>query len=106
MIRLTSHRNAARTQLRSLSFAALLLAAARERCIQSASRVPTELDRRAETAGTEIAPRGQREVKDITYGDWKKLCFKPGGCKNDLPDLDHRHVRDRPDGGPPRYRRA
>ncbi|MBR1252591.1 invasion associated locus B family protein [Bradyrhizobium sp. AUGA SZCCT0240] len=31
--------------------------------------------------GTEIAPRGQREVKDLTYGDWKKLCFKPGGAK-------------------------
>ena len=32
-------------------------------------------------AGTEIAPRGQREVKDISYGDWKKLCFKPGAAK-------------------------
>jgi invasion protein IalB len=31
--------------------------------------------------GTEITPRGQREVKDVTYGDWKKLCFKPGGAK-------------------------
>jgi invasion protein IalB len=29
----------------------------------------------------EKAPRGQREVKDVTYGDWKKLCFKPGGAK-------------------------
>ena len=28
-----------------------------------------------------IAPRGQREVKDITYGDWRKLCFKPGGAQ-------------------------
>jgi invasion protein IalB len=32
-------------------------------------------------AGGEIAPRGQREVKDIAYGDWKKLCFKPGAAK-------------------------
>ena len=32
-------------------------------------------------AGTEIAPRGQREVKDIAYGDWKKLCFRPGAAK-------------------------
>ena len=32
-------------------------------------------------AGTEIAPRGQREVKDIAYGDWKKLCFKPAAAK-------------------------
>lgn len=31
--------------------------------------------------GGEIAPRGQREVKDVSYGDWKKLCFKPGGAK-------------------------
>ncbi|WP_409192620.1 invasion associated locus B family protein [Bradyrhizobium sp. RDM4] len=28
----------------------------------------------------EIAPRGQREAKDITYGDWRKLCVKPGGA--------------------------
>lgn len=32
-------------------------------------------------AGTEIAPRGQRDVKEVAYGDWKKLCFKPGGAK-------------------------
>ena len=32
-------------------------------------------------AGTEVAPRGQREAKDIAYGDWRKLCFKPGGAK-------------------------
>jgi invasion protein IalB len=29
----------------------------------------------------EVAPRGQREAKDITYGDWRKLCFKAGGAK-------------------------
>ena len=28
----------------------------------------------------EIATRGQREAKDITYGDWQKLCFKAGGA--------------------------
>jgi invasion protein IalB len=33
------------------------------------------------SAGTEIAPHGQRETKEIAYGDWKKLCFKPGGEK-------------------------
>jgi invasion protein IalB len=33
------------------------------------------------SAGIEVAPRGQREVKDIAYGDWRKLCFKPGGAK-------------------------
>lgn len=29
----------------------------------------------------EVAARGQREAKDITYGDWRKLCFKAGGAK-------------------------
>jgi len=32
-------------------------------------------------AAEEVTPRGQREAKDITYGDWRKLCFKPGGAK-------------------------
>ena len=32
-------------------------------------------------AQTEVAPRGQRAANDITYGDWQKLCFKPGGAK-------------------------
>ena len=32
-------------------------------------------------ARPEFAPRGQREAKDITYGEWRKLCFKPGGAK-------------------------
>jgi len=27
-----------------------------------------------------VAPRGQRAANDITYGDWQKLCFKPGGA--------------------------
>lgn len=29
---------------------------------------------------TDIPTRGQREVKDVAYGDWRKLCFKPGGA--------------------------
>lgn len=33
------------------------------------------------TPSGEIAPRGKREVSDVTYGDWKKLCFKPGGAQ-------------------------
>ncbi|WP_314945395.1 invasion associated locus B family protein [Bradyrhizobium cosmicum] len=33
-----------------------------------------------EVKPAEIAPRGQREVKDITYADWRKLCVKPGGA--------------------------
>jgi invasion protein IalB len=30
---------------------------------------------------TDIPTRGQREVKDVTYEDWRKLCFKPGGAQ-------------------------
>lgn len=33
------------------------------------------------TTKTAIAARGQREAKDINYGEWKKICFKPGGTK-------------------------
>src|SRR5437899_4969439 len=29
----------------------------------------------------EVPTRGQREAKDISYGDWRKLCFKAGGAK-------------------------
>jgi invasion protein IalB len=25
--------------------------------------------------------RGQRDVKDVTFGNWKKVCFKPSGAK-------------------------
>jgi invasion protein IalB len=32
-------------------------------------------------AFAEISPRGQRMASDIKYGDWRKLCFKPGGAK-------------------------
>lgn len=28
----------------------------------------------------EVMTRGQREAKDITYGNWEKLCFKAGGA--------------------------
>jgi invasion protein IalB len=29
--------------------------------------------------GERMAPRGQREMKDVAFGDWTKVCFKPGG---------------------------
>ena len=29
----------------------------------------------------DIPPRGHRTAADITYGDWRKLCFKPAGAK-------------------------
>lgn len=29
----------------------------------------------------EFAARGPREARSIKYGDWQKICFKPGGAK-------------------------
>jgi invasion protein IalB len=33
-----------------------------------------------ENAKTDVTPRGQRAANDISYGNWQKLCFKPGGA--------------------------
>ncbi|MBB4362401.1 invasion protein IalB [Bradyrhizobium sp. CIR18] len=33
-----------------------------------------------EKPAAEVATRGQREAKDISYGGWQKLCFKAGGA--------------------------
>ncbi len=33
------------------------------------------------SAADEFAVRGQREARAIKYGDWEKVCFKPGGAK-------------------------
>lgn len=35
----------------------------------------------AKPADDEFAVRGQREARAIKYGDWEKICFKPGGAK-------------------------
>src|SRR5204862_7471659 len=32
-------------------------------------------------AADEFAARGQREARSVKYGDWQKICFKPGGAK-------------------------
>jgi invasion protein IalB len=34
-----------------------------------------------QSGGPEIALRGQRDARDIKFGDWEKSCFKPGGAK-------------------------
>jgi invasion protein IalB len=44
----------------------------------SSGAAAPEADRAGKPA--ETATRGQREAKDITYGDWQKLCFKAGGA--------------------------
>jgi invasion protein IalB len=46
---------------------------------------PTSAGRAAPKAAqpdkpAEAPTRGQREAKDISYGDWQKLCFKAGGA--------------------------
>jgi invasion protein IalB len=35
----------------------------------------------AKPAAAEPAARGQREARNIKFGDWKKVCFKPSGAK-------------------------
>jgi len=74
-----AHRTEPRFNHATLSFRTLLLAAVASVALsqsavsqQNSTTAPAEKD---------IAPRGQRDVKDLTYGDWKKLCFKPGGAK-------------------------
>ena len=78
-----SHRTETRpgSTYAKLSFSALLLVAVAS--VASNQRAASQQNPTAapKAGGTEIAPRGQREVKDITYGDWRKLCFKPGGSK-------------------------
>jgi invasion protein IalB len=35
----------------------------------------------AQPGAAEIPLRGQREARDIKFGGWEKVCFKPGGSK-------------------------
>src|SRR5258707_1743513 len=74
-----SHRTKPRLNYEKLPFRALLLAAVAS--VAFSQRAASQQNSAAAPTGTEIAPRGQREVRDVTYGDWKKLCFKPGGAK-------------------------
>lgn len=41
----------------------------------------TAQQRRDVAAIDEFAARGQRDARAIEYGDWEKVCFKPGGAK-------------------------
>jgi invasion protein IalB len=78
-----SHRTETRSgrNYAKLFFATLLLVAVAS--VASNQRVASQPNPTAapKPVGTDVAPRGQREVKDIAYGDWRKLCFKPGGAK-------------------------
>jgi invasion protein IalB len=64
-----------------LSFSILLLAAIASVASDQRAASQQKSTVAPNPAGTEVAPRGQREAKDIAYGDWQKLCFKPGGAK-------------------------
>lgn len=37
-------------------------------------------DERLSGTNAAVAKRGEREAKDIVYGDWQKLCFRAGGA--------------------------
>lgn len=58
---------------KTLMASLLLVAIASASAAQDATPATT-------ATGPEVAPRGQREANDITYGDWRKLCFTPGGA--------------------------
>jgi invasion protein IalB len=78
-----SHRSEtqSRHSYAKFAFAAILLAGVAD--VASNQRAASQQNSTVapKPSGTEVAPRGQREVKDVTYGDWRKLCFKPGGAK-------------------------
>lgn len=40
---------------------------------------PAMAQETAKPAQDEFALRGQRDARSIKYGDWQKVCFKPGG---------------------------
>lgn len=43
--------------------------------------VAVQAQEAAKPATDELAVHGQREARAIKYGDWQKICFKPGGAK-------------------------
>src|SRR5215470_13049489 len=45
------------------------------------SATPALAQDSAKPAADELAVHGQREARTIKYGDWQKICFKPGGAK-------------------------
>ncbi|MCP4615705.1 MAG: invasion associated locus B family protein [Bradyrhizobium sp.] len=49
-------------------------------CFGLALAEPT-LAQQAAKPADEFAARGPREARAIKYGDWQKLCFKPGGAR-------------------------
>lgn len=69
-----SRRNRARLSLATLLLMAITSVASNQ---QAASQQNSTVA--PKPTGSEVAPGGPQE--EITYGDWRKLCFKPGGAK-------------------------
>lgn len=63
--------------MRHLSLSNVLLAAA----LALATSGGATAQQGTKPATDEFAARGQREARAIKYGDWEKVCFKPGGAK-------------------------
>jgi len=61
--------------LRPVFAAAIALSAIDAAFAQAAPPTATK------AAADEFAARGQREARSVKYGDWQKICFKPGGAK-------------------------
>ncbi|MGM4894409.1 invasion associated locus B family protein [Tardiphaga sp. 839_C3_N1_4] len=74
-----SHRNERHRSHEGHRIAALLFAASAS-IVFSQSAVSQQSSAPALT-GAEMRTRGQRDVKDVTFGNWKKVCFKPSGAK-------------------------
>src|SRR5215813_13351585 len=50
-------------------------------CFGLALAEPALAQQAAKPTTDEFAARGAREARAIKYGDWQKLCFKPGGAR-------------------------
>jgi invasion protein IalB len=62
-----------------MSWAAMVLFAAFGVAAAEENRGTSGMPAVQKTLKPEVAPRGQRTVRDIRYGDWRKVCFKPPG---------------------------
>ena len=93
-----SHRRQTQPQrdCAAFSFAAVFLAAAAS-VASSQPAVSQQTD--------DCAPRAARSKGHHLWGLAKTL-LQAGRCTDALPDLDHRHVCNRSNGGPSRYHRA
>jgi invasion protein IalB len=63
------------------AFSAFLIAAAASFVTNQPAATQQNSTTTPKPGDSEIAPRGQRTTKDIAYGGWKKMCFKPGAAK-------------------------